>query len=391
MLKVLNFISIIFLYLNCQTLNAKGKFTLNVKVPVEFDGSEAVLRFQNTFYSDKKTIVKNGAINLSGESIHSYELVYLSLWRGSDFLGAINFFITSGKIRIQINANSKLIQSENIIFTDAPFEEEKKVYESKIKPLEDSLLKLSRTIQDLKNNVVRDSYTDSLQLLYRKKIEESKSFKIKFIKENSNKYISLYYFEKEILNNGHFFQFPHDSLKSLFNMFSIKLRKSDLGKSITTYFSKRESLLVNSALTDFAFKTKEGVPYKLSSFRKQKYVLISFWDSWCTPCIKKFPLFKKIDSLYSEKGLQLLSISIDGTTEKWLTSLERHKLPWLQTCDLTPYVASNKMLRDAFDIKYIPQYFLIDKNGIIIYHNSQSNDNDELDVLQNLLKMLLFR
>ena len=89
--------------------------------------------------------------------------------------------------------------------------------------------------------------------------------------------------------------------------------------------------------------------------------------------------------MYSRQGLEMISISIDSDKQKWFNSLERYKLTWSQACDLAPYVSKDKILRSLYDISYMPQYFLVDKEGRLIYHNVQSKDNDDYTVLQKLL------
>ncbi len=40
-------------------------------------------------------------------------------------------------------------------------------------------------------------------------------------------------------------------------------------------------------------------------------LLISFFATWCKPCIKEFPLLAELDKTYRDKGLRIISIAID--------------------------------------------------------------------------------
>lgn len=97
---------------------------------------------------------------------------------------------------------------------------------------------------------------------------------------------------------------------------------------------------------------------------------------------------KRLNETYADKGLQMISVSIDANLEKWTSSLKRYDLPWLQTCNLPPYI-NEQNVRSLYYINYIPQYFLLDKNGKLIYHNTQLKDGDDYNILQELLENLM--
>lgn len=136
-------------------------------------------------------------------------------------------------------------------------------------------------------------------------------------------------------------------------------------------------------MPDFSFKTNFGKKYTLSQFRDKKYILLCFWASWCKPCIKNIPMLNDINNNFSSKGLQLVSISIDNNKNTWLSALKKFKMPWTQSCDIKEFI--EKKVRFLYDINWIPQYFLIDKNGLLIYQNSLFHDSNSYSVLKKIL------
>ena len=207
--------------------------------------------------------------------------------------------------------------------------------------------------------------------------------KIKFIESFPNAYISLYLFNKEIINGFH--PITPDRLETIYNKLSSDLKKTDLGKSVKKYIMKKLSLTVGHVLPNFSFSTDKEQNFELTSFfENKKFVLLCFWGRGCAPCIKKIPALKIINEKYESKGLQLISISLDGNADGWLDSLKKYEMPWLQTCDIPSYNQGNR-IRDVLDVNHMPQYFLIDNAGRLVYHNEQSNDDDEFSILQRLL------
>ena len=65
---------------------------------------------------------------------------------------------------------------------------------------------------------------------------------------------------------------------------------------------------------DFAIEDLKGEKIKLSNL-KDKIVIVSFWASWCEPCVEEFPsLINLIKELKGE--VILLAISADHTIEE---------------------------------------------------------------------------
>ncbi len=42
-----------------------------------------------------------------------------------------------------------------------------------------------------------------------------------------------------------------------------------------------------------------------------KIYVINFWATWCAPCVKELPYFEKLNAEYSNKGVELLLVSLD--------------------------------------------------------------------------------
>jgi len=63
--------------------------------------------------------------------------------------------------------------------------------------------------------------------------------------------------------------------------------------------------------TNFTIRDLKGKFIRLTDY-KDKVVLMSFWATWCKPCIKELKHLRKIYAKYKDKGFVVLAISIDG-------------------------------------------------------------------------------
>ena len=78
---------------------------------------------------------------------------------------------------------------------------------------------------------------------------------------------------------------------------------------------------------DFTLNDINGKPLTLSSLRG-KWLILDFWGSWCSWCIKGMPKMKEYYAKYAGK-LEILGVDCNDTVEKWKNAVAKHEIPWL--------------------------------------------------------------
>lgn len=99
-----------------------------------------------------------------------------------------------------------------------------------------------------------------------------------------------------------------------------------------------------------------------------KYVLLDFWASWCRPCRAEIPNLKKIYTDAAEKGLQIVSISIDKDRQAWLDALEKEQLPWINVLDEGGKIA------DLYHVSAVPTMYILDSEGKLVGENLRGEE-----------------
>ena len=61
---------------------------------------------------------------------------------------------------------------------------------------------------------------------------------------------------------------------------------------------------------DLEFRDLDGKPHRLSEW-DGKLVLLNFWATWCTPCLKEIPLLVEAQARHGARGLQIVGIAMD--------------------------------------------------------------------------------
>ena len=104
----------------------------------------------------------------------------------------------------------------------------------------------------------------------------------------------------------------------------------------------------------------KGVTHSLADAKGQ-VTLLKFWATWCPHCRHDIELMKRLFTTYGDKGLRLLTVSIDDNRDILKTFVEREQLPY-------PVIFANdqaKDLPDRYEMRGVPAYYLIDAKGIV--------------------------
>jgi thiol-disulfide isomerase/thioredoxin len=106
--------------------------------------------------------------------------------------------------------------------------------------------------------------------------------------------------------------------------------------------------------------------FRLADFR-DSLVYISFWATWCKPCIDEFPVENKLVEQFSQQAVKFISICLDSEKEKWQERIQKHGL---KTLNLFAEANWNKILKEKYAVVSYPHYVLIDKEGLVLQNKT---------------------
>lgn len=221
------------------------------------------------------------------------------------------------------------------------------------------------------NAAIEHASTDSL-LKLRSEAYEMLAFKqIEYIKLNANNY---FYFEKFI--NEIVPSLKSKYLAEMYEIFNASfpnnLKETYEGKSVKKLLEG--NLYVKIGMNCPKFKTTDYLGNEINSEKlKGKYFLLSFWATWCSPCVKEIPQLKNIRDSYDENNLSIISISHDSDSTKFINGISNYEMNWV-------HVFNSPAMQYLFGQKPIPSVYLIDNNGKIVFSSWEKQLN-ELDVI----------
>lgn len=156
-----------------------------------------------------------------------------------------------------------------------------------------------------------------------------------------------------------------EELSKRFAKLGPNAQASDAGRKIADRIKKMTTVAIGQIAPDFTLNTPEGKPLSMHSI-KAKVKIIDFWASWCGPCRGENPNVVKIYKEFHEKGLEILSVSLDDSKENWLKAIKNDQLTWNHVSDLQGWKCAAAQL---YGVSGIPHLVVLDENNVIVAKN----------------------
>jgi len=125
----------------------------------------------------------------------------------------------------------------------------------------------------------------------------------------------------------------------------------------------------------------EGKQHRLADYRS-KVVLVSFWASWCPPCVREMPSMNRLQKHLGSDRFRILGVNIGEQKADIETFLKSNKL------DFTVLLDPDRKAYDAWKVYVVPSNFIVDGNGEVHLGSVGGIAWDSPDVIQALEKLI---
>ncbi len=338
----------------------QNNFIIKGRIAKEYDGSKLYFGILNNnrvgYQKSDSVIIKNGTFYFEGKIDQVNSFASFTFRKGNLFYKK-GFSLSRGTndCNLIINSNKQLIvqmdaSPSNLIL-------------AKIDSVHDEFI-----LQYKKENNVKGSFALPTDLGVKLRNQQ-----LDLLSKNSNSYISLLLLYHLSLFDS---SMPYlDRIMKIYDAMPAEIRGSTFGLQF-----EKEKLEIRKA--NLATKISKPVPvFKIKKFDgtsfsneqlKNKPYMIAFSATWCLPCQQYQPVLKKLYDKYHPKGFEVVYFNMDDNTNIWKQHVEGKKLNWINVSERVKWKDSK--ISKQFNIKGLPTYFIIDKNGLIIYNTEEMKD-----------------
>ena len=116
-----------------------------------------------------------------------------------------------------------------------------------------------------------------------------------------------------------------------------------------------------------------------------KISVVSFWATWCVPCQRELDIYNEVYEEWTEKyDIEIIAITIDNARQlaKVKPLVAQKQWPFTILSD------KNEDLKKTLNFQFVPQTFILDKKGNIVFDHSGFKPGDEYEMEEVFEKLM---
>jgi len=132
-------------------------------------------------------------------------------------------------------------------------------------------------------------------------------------------------------------------------------------------------------------KTIDGKTVNASTWSNDgKPMIIDFWATWCKPCKKELDAIAEVyEEWQKETGVKLIAVSIDDSRNSGRVGPDVKTHGW----EYDVYIDQNQDFKRALNVGDIPQIFIVNGKGEIVWTHTGYVDGSETKIYEILKKV----
>ncbi len=149
------------------------------------------------------------------------------------------------------------------------------------------------------------------------------------------------------------------------------------------FFAFGSVLFAQKSIPSVDIRTLNGKTVNIRDYTHQggKITVLSFWATWCKPCIQELDAIKDLYPDWQEAyDMQLVAVTIDDQR----TLAKVGPLVESKAWDYVILADPNRALMAALNFQTPPQTFLLNRNGDVIYEHTGYVPGNEYELEEKI-------
>ncbi len=153
-----------------------------------------------------------------------------------------------------------------------------------------------------------------------------------------------------------------------------------MGISLSSFTINKKALSPKSTVPSVTIKTLKNQTINIQeTLNKEGYTIISFWATWCKPCISELSAINdEYIDWQEETGVKVVAVSVDDARSKMRIPTIANGKNWA----FEVYSDENSDLKRALNVQNVPHTFIVNSKGEIVWQHTSYNPGDEAHYIE---------
>lgn len=366
-------LKLLFLFLTLSCF-AQSKFSLTVNLPDQFNANGVELLFKDQKMRDIEEsfngILKGNAFTFQSNLTTPSRFAFLEVDRGGTKY-SVRFMLDTGANQVSLAVKDEQYKILQLVG--------KLSISNRIKEQLDSIELATYTNYKKKNNI-KGAFSLSKQFSHQLDLD-----KISILKKYPNHYAAL--LQLNSLSRSITMLNYSGLIVDALQLFEKKLQNSELALSMLDRYDRiaqaEKASQVGQKMFAFDIINQQDSTIVSSKRFQNKPYIMAFSATWCVPCREHLPMLKSLYHKYKDKGLEVIYVNQDDNHEEWSKFVKAQNVTWTSVSGKK----DKNSVSANLNVEYIPNYFIVDKTGTIIYNSDQMDPY--LNKLEDYIKRSL--
>lgn len=140
----------------------------------------------------------------------------------------------------------------------------------------------------------------------------------------------------------------------------------------------------SAQISDFQLESLDKQRLSIADLKGSELTIVDFWASWCKPCVSAIPKINSIYSDFSEKGVAVVGVNVDGPRNQAKVKPMAKSLGVKYPILLDP----DQELVSEYNVTVFPTLIVLNKKGKQVFVHEGFNPGDEKKIKEELAALL---